>query len=196
VVDWSNRVDFFPDTGGEDSLLQQIQLGNDAFMSRLQALVKKDVSASAAMSSTPSAWSVSMERSLIDTNILIYNNETFDPPKQQLAHDLFIEPGQPHMRDRPMPHLLEICAPIVSVEPTLHGERHVHVCSPIWLWPSATGPSCSRPISNWLERLKAPAAEAEGSRARDRHCSGPKLRPTCCPHTPGWLKSDHLPPGP
>jgi hypothetical protein len=42
---------------------------------------------------------------------------------------------------------------------------------PIWLWPSATGPSCSRLISNWLERLKEPVAEAEGSKARDRRCS-------------------------
>jgi hypothetical protein len=47
------------------------------------------------MSSTPSAWSFSVARSLIDTNILIYGNDTFDPRKQQLANDLFIEPGQP-----------------------------------------------------------------------------------------------------
>ena len=85
----------------EDSLLQQIQLGDKAFMSRLQALVKKDVSASAAMSSTPSAWSFSVARRLIDANIHLYTNETFDLRKQQVAQDLSIETGQPHYATLP-----------------------------------------------------------------------------------------------
>jgi hypothetical protein len=38
-------------------------------------------------------------------------------------------------------------------------------------WPCATGPLCSPLISSWMERLKEPVAEAEGSRARGRRCS-------------------------
>ena len=40
------------------------------------------------MSSTPTAWSVSVARSFIDTNILVYADDAFDPRKQQLAIDL------------------------------------------------------------------------------------------------------------
>jgi hypothetical protein len=57
--------------------------------------------------------------------------------------------------------------------------------SPIWLWPSATGPCCSRLISNWLERLKEPVAEAEGSRARDRRCSAPETATNVLPTLAG-----------
>jgi hypothetical protein len=38
-----------------------------------------------AMSSTPTAWSVSVARSFIDTNILVYADDAFDPRKQTSA---------------------------------------------------------------------------------------------------------------
>ena len=47
------------------------------------------------MSSTPTAWSVSLARSFIDTNILVYADDAFDPRKQQLALDLLV-----HLRTR------------------------------------------------------------------------------------------------
>jgi predicted nucleic acid-binding protein len=43
------------------------------------------------MSSTPTAWSVSVARSFIDTNILVYADDAFDPCKQQLALDLVVD---------------------------------------------------------------------------------------------------------
>ena len=43
------------------------------------------------MSSTPTAWSVSLARSFIDTNILVYADDAFDPRKQQLALDLLVD---------------------------------------------------------------------------------------------------------
>ncbi len=43
------------------------------------------------MISTPSAWSVSVVRSFIDTNILVYADDAFDPRKQQLALDLVVD---------------------------------------------------------------------------------------------------------
>ncbi|MFM1798112.1 MAG: hypothetical protein RLZZ117_390 [Cyanobacteriota bacterium] len=97
-------------------------------------------------------------------------------------------------RDRLLPQLQEGLRPIVSVEPTLQGERHVHVWSPIGLWPSATGPACSRLISSWLERVGGPAAEAEGSRARDRRCSAHETATNASP-TPAGL-AEARPPAP
>jgi len=55
-----------------------------------------------------------------------------------------------------------ICAPQCSSSAKCSGSACM--TPPIWLWPSATGPFCSPLISNWLERLKGPAAEAEGSK--------------------------------
>ena len=43
------------------------------------------------MSSTPTDWSVSVVRSFIDTNILVYADDAFDPRKQQLALDLLVD---------------------------------------------------------------------------------------------------------
>ena len=43
------------------------------------------------MSSTPSAWSISVARSFIDTNILVYADDAFDPRKQQLSLDLVVD---------------------------------------------------------------------------------------------------------
>jgi predicted nucleic acid-binding protein len=43
------------------------------------------------MSSTPNAWSISVARSFIDTNILVYAEDAFDPRKQQLALDLVVD---------------------------------------------------------------------------------------------------------
>jgi len=43
------------------------------------------------MISTPSAWSVSVVRSFIDTNILVYADDAFEPRKQQLALDLVVD---------------------------------------------------------------------------------------------------------
>jgi predicted nucleic acid-binding protein len=43
------------------------------------------------MISTPSAWSISVARSFIDTNILVYADDAFDPRKQQLALDLVVD---------------------------------------------------------------------------------------------------------
>jgi len=43
------------------------------------------------MSSTPSAWSISVARSFIDTNILVYADDAFDSRKQQLALDLVVD---------------------------------------------------------------------------------------------------------
>jgi predicted nucleic acid-binding protein len=43
------------------------------------------------MSSTPTAWSISVARSFIDTNILVYADDAFDPRKQQLALDLVVD---------------------------------------------------------------------------------------------------------
>ena len=43
------------------------------------------------MSSTPSAWSVSLACSFIDTNILVDADAAFDPRKQQLALDLVVD---------------------------------------------------------------------------------------------------------
>ena len=43
------------------------------------------------MSSTPTAWSVSVARSFIDTNILVYADDAFDPRKQQIALNLVVD---------------------------------------------------------------------------------------------------------
>ena len=43
------------------------------------------------MSCMPTAWSVSVTRSFIDTNILVYADDAFDPRKQQLALDLVVD---------------------------------------------------------------------------------------------------------
>jgi predicted nucleic acid-binding protein len=43
------------------------------------------------MRSTPTAWSVSVARSFIDTNILVEADDAFDPRKQQLALDLLVD---------------------------------------------------------------------------------------------------------
>ena len=43
------------------------------------------------MISTPTAWSVSVARRFIDTNILVYAVDAFDPRKQQLALDLVVD---------------------------------------------------------------------------------------------------------
>ena len=43
------------------------------------------------MSSTPNAWSISVARSFIDTNILVYADDAFDSRKQQLAIDLVVD---------------------------------------------------------------------------------------------------------
>ena len=47
------------------------------------------------MISTPTPWSVSVARRFIDTNILVYADDAFDPRKQQLALDLLV-----HLRTR------------------------------------------------------------------------------------------------
>jgi predicted nucleic acid-binding protein len=39
----------------------------------------------------PTVWSVSVVRSFIDTNILVYADDAFDPRKQQLALDLLVD---------------------------------------------------------------------------------------------------------
>ena len=43
------------------------------------------------MISNPTAWSVSVARRFIDTNILVYADDAFDPRKQQLALDLLVD---------------------------------------------------------------------------------------------------------
>ena len=43
------------------------------------------------MSSTSTAWSISVARSFIDTSILVYADDAFDPRKQQLALDLVVD---------------------------------------------------------------------------------------------------------
>ena len=43
------------------------------------------------MSSTPTACSVSVARSFIDTSILVYADDAFDPRKQQHALDLVVD---------------------------------------------------------------------------------------------------------
>ena len=43
------------------------------------------------MISTPTAWSVSVARSFIDTNILVDADDAFDPRKQQLALELVVD---------------------------------------------------------------------------------------------------------
>ena len=43
------------------------------------------------MSSTPNAWSISVARSFIDSNVLVYADDAFDPRKQQLAIDLLVD---------------------------------------------------------------------------------------------------------
>ncbi len=43
------------------------------------------------MSSTPNAWSISVARSFIDTNILVYAHDASDSRKQQLALDLVVD---------------------------------------------------------------------------------------------------------
>ena len=43
------------------------------------------------MSSTPTAWSDSVARRFIDTNILVDADDAFDPRKQQLALDLLVD---------------------------------------------------------------------------------------------------------
>jgi predicted nucleic acid-binding protein len=43
------------------------------------------------MNSTPRAWSISVARSFIDTNILVYADDAFDPRKQQLALHLVVD---------------------------------------------------------------------------------------------------------
>jgi predicted nucleic acid-binding protein len=43
------------------------------------------------MSSTPTAWSVSVARSFIHTNILVYADDAFDSRQQQLAVDLIVD---------------------------------------------------------------------------------------------------------
>ena len=74
------------------------------------------------------------------------------------------------------------------------GSATCMVGHPIWLWPSGMGPSRSRLINSWLARLGGPAAEAEGSRARDCRCSEPETATNQLP-TAGWA-AEARPPAP
>jgi hypothetical protein len=65
-----------------------------------------------------------------------------------------------------------------------------------------TAPPCmcrrrniSRPISNWLERLRGPAVEAGGSRARDRRCSKHETAANVSPTLAGLAEARTPAPG-
>jgi hypothetical protein len=85
------------------------------------------------------------------------------------------------------------CAPQCSSSAKCSGSACM--TPPIWLWPSATGPSCSPLISYWLARLGEPAAEAEGSRALVGRCSTQETATNVSPTLAGLAEARPSAPG-